>query len=324
VVLDHISRMTVLSLAGTRAMLLPIFSGSAAYTAPNLVSLTLDAPLGRQPKPSEDLGQACIACVEMPKLKFLSLSGGLSSRCLRLLAPRLETLQLRAFRFKSTEFTALGACFPALSVLYMDLDILEEDEDFTMPFPQLTTWHISILEGWRCSVPLLTNCHDLRLISFHCPSNHIVESFTLRRSCATHFVLEKSSESSLICLPWLTHESLDSLSNLRHIFFRDRPQQSWYDPKDHRAEAYQEDNEKKIALLDQGVCPLLESITFKDFGIRTRALSNLMEKRPFLKITWSRLDTVVELTSTAQDDSFERLKQFDNPQTFYSPWITFD
>jgi hypothetical protein len=45
-VLGHISRITVLSIAGCYPMMQPILSGSEAYAAPNLVSLALCIPLG--------------------------------------------------------------------------------------------------------------------------------------------------------------------------------------------------------------------------------------------------------------------------------------
>jgi hypothetical protein len=325
-VLGHISRMTVLSLTCNYPMVQPLLSRSVAYAAPNLVSLALCVPPGLPGEPPPKFQEEThIASVELARLEFLRISAHFIPPYLRLFAPRLQTLELRPYLMSSPHFTVLGTCFPAVKVLHMDSDLFElEDDELIMPFPQLTALHIIMVDSDQEHIPLLEGCPKLRDISLSYPITTTASKVALPSSSAIHFMLERQSYCSAQDESWLSLELFDSLPNLQHLFIRDHPEYACSYSSSEEMAFVQAGNGRMIALLQDGACPRLESLTFEDSAVRYEALSRLMDKRPSLKLTWSRHDMVVSIASPEQIDQLRQLERFDDPKAFFSSWVDSD
>jgi hypothetical protein len=225
--LTSMSRMTEISFAGTFDMFQPIFSGSAAFTMPNLVYLILSPLQENNGKYDLDFDQerTLIASVEMPRLEYLChILRRLVPLCLRLFAPRLQILHTPPHAIPSSHFTTLGTCFPALAMFHMSINFLSGGKDgLIMPFPKLAALHLQIWKhGGPTNIPLLKDCPQLRDISLNIPAGEVRDTtFVLPPSSATRFFLVECSHSSSNDIEtWLDllQSVFNLLPNLRFFF----------------------------------------------------------------------------------------------------------
>jgi hypothetical protein len=323
--LGHLSRIAVLSFEGTVSMTEPIFSRSPIHTASNLVSLTLAASASNASiTPTSDLDKHPIASIEMPKLEFLRIKPHFHPLYLRLLAPRLSTLYLQPYIIDRSHLIALTTCLPALDILHIDSEIfdIETSEEFSMPFSRLTALHVTLnLNAYQAEthyIPLLKDCLSLQIISIDHLNGTNSGSIVLPRSCATRFAFSKYEISDE---QWLKRDIFDSLPNLRHLRLEDYPSESWYKDSDFNLGSIQSGNGQIIDYLVDGACPLLESVKLKDFSVHSDVLWNLINARPSLKLSYSRCSFASELTVPRNQKSWRELGSYDDPKTFFSPWV---
>jgi hypothetical protein len=335
-ILKYLPRFEQLEWSGKLEFIAPMFTGRVDIpVARNLVALTLKwtrtAVLANSP-------EVTVASTEMPNLRFLRYNSYFNPMFLRLYAPKLAILELRTNRIDHSHFQALSRCFPALSLLYVSMRVINCDHKaipshhFSMPFPHLRAIHVRISESDTAlshRIPLLTGCKGLEIIGI---DDRSPREGTLHLPPSDSWFLRYERHAP-VRTSRLSTDVFKSLPKLRLCKLRDMPGFRW---REHAARVQAENIELFEALAaNQNLCPNLQLLELTSFAVKAETVYQLLDarsdssnKEKSLRVTLKAGFVTFPRVEKADRDAFLRkmeiLAPYDDYQKFYRHWVTFN